>query len=271
MPAAYAYPTPYADVNSLLDELLQHVQEILGSHFVGLILDGSLTSGDFDQDSDIDFVVITAEEITEDTFLALQAMHDRLAITGSVWAIQLEGSYISQRGLRRYDPAYTRYPNLERGEGERLKWADHDEGWNIHRWVLRERGILVAGPSPETLIDPLDPARLKKAMQPVLCGWAAGFLEAPERMGQQRGYQSYIVLTICRILYTLSTGKVASKPSAARWARETLDPRWAPLIERAWEGRHSGSSAIQEGEVEATLDFIRYGLERGRNLDENCI
>ena len=106
-----------------------------------MYLDGSLASGDFDQDSDIDFVVVTQDEIDEGTFLALQAMHDRLALTDSIWAIQLEGSYISQRGLPAVDPSLPLYPNIERGQGERLKLVRHAELWDIHRSVLRERGI----------------------------------------------------------------------------------------------------------------------------------
>lgn len=260
-------PTPYPDVNALVGEVLKGAQTVLGDQFVGMALDGSLTSGDFDADSDIDFVVVTEDEISEETFLALRAMHERLSAFDSIWAIQLEGSYLSRRGLRRYAPGFTRYPNIERGAGESLKWVDHDEGWNIHRFVLRERGIRVAGPAPQTLIDPVAPEKLKKAMQPVLYGWAEGFLDHPGRMGQQRGYQSYIVLTLCRILYTLVTGKVASKPTALGWAKESLDARWLPLLERAWFGRHHSSQAIPAGDVEETLAFIRYGLERARSLN----
>ena len=66
-------------------------------------------------------------------------------------------------------------------------------------------------------------------------------LDAPAPL-HIRGYQSYVVLTLCRMLYTLYTGSVATKPVAARWALATLDARWAPLIERAWEGRHNSDA-----------------------------
>jgi len=82
------HPTSYPEVNALLEELLESVQAILGSHFVGLYLDGSLTSGDFDQDSDIDLVVVTDDEISDDLFAALQAMHERIATIDSWYAIQ---------------------------------------------------------------------------------------------------------------------------------------------------------------------------------------
>src|SRR6266542_2800417 len=118
---------------------MDSVRTILGSHFIGMYLDGSLASGAFDQDSDIDFVVVTDEEVRGDLFLALQAMHERIAALDSPWAIQLEGSYISTGALRRYDPANDMHPNIERGLGERLKRIDHGAGWNVHRSILRER------------------------------------------------------------------------------------------------------------------------------------
>ena len=255
--------TPDPEVNDLLSELLASVWDLLGDHFVGMYLDGSLTSGDFDGASDIDFVVVTADEISKDTFLALQAMHDRIATMDTAWAIQLEGSYLSQRALRHYDPAYTWYPNIERGEGERLKMVSHDETWDVHRYVLRERGIAITGPALETLVDPVAPAQLRQAMQKVLLGWAASFLDNPAPL-KSRGYQSYTVLTLCRILYTLQNGTVVSKPVAAEWAQETIGPQWTPLIERAWEGRHHSDGEAPSEDIISTLELIRYALDRIR-------
>lgn len=230
-------PTPYPEVNALLHDVLEGARQILGGHFVGMYLEGSLVSDDFDQDSDIDFVVVTDDDVTSEQFAALQAMHDRIATIDSWYAVQLEGSYISRQALRRHDPARALHPNIERGAGERLKMAYHDTAWQVHRWILRERGVTLAGPPPRSLIDPIAPRELQQAMVEPVHGWATRMLNDPSHM-RARGYQSYIVLTLCRMLYTLETGAVATKPVAARWAMATLDPRWGPLIERAWEGRH---------------------------------
>ena len=259
------HPTPYPEVNTLLKELLESVQAILGSHFIGMYLDGSLTSGDFDQDSDIDFVVVSDVESSGSLFSALQAMHDRIAAIDSGWAIQLEGSYISQPALRRYDPAQALHPNIERGRGERLKMVQHDEAWAIHRYILRERGMTLAGPVPQTLIDPVAPDDLRQAMLKILQGWAAQILDDPAQL-KRRGYQSYTVLSLCRILYTLENGGVVSKSAAARWAQETLGERWAPLIEQSWEGRHHPELEASAEAVNGTLEFIRYSLERSRQF-----
>ena len=254
------HPTPYPDVNAILQELLGSVRDILGSDFVGMYLDGSLANGDFDEDSDIDFVVVTDEDISGDLFSALQAMHERIAMIDSPFAVQLEGSYISQHGLRGFDPEHALHPNIERGEGERLKMVYHDDWWIIHRYILRERGITIVGPAPQTLIDHVSPNDLRRVMLSILNGWATQILNNPNKI-HSRGYQSYTVLSLCRILYTLQFGDVVSKPFAARWAKETLAGNWVSLIERAWVGRHHPEASAELEDIKGTLDFIKYALE----------
>lgn len=253
-------PTPFPEVNAILHELLESIQDILGAHFIGMYLEGSLANGDFDQDSDIDFVAVTDVEVTENFFSALQTMHERIARIDSRWAVQLEGSYISQQGLRRYDNANDMHPNIERGSGERLKVTQHEEVWNVHRHILREHGITIIGPAPKTLIDPLTPNDLKQAMLPALNGWATQILNHPKEI-RHRGYQSYIVLTLCRILYTLHSGEVASKRKSASWIKETAGKKRKILIDHAWEGRHHPQMPADMEEIRQTLDFIKYTLE----------
>ncbi|SRR6266511_1342319 len=258
-------PTPYPEVNTILLELLDSVQGILGDHFIGMYLEGSLASGDFDQDSDIDFVVVTDEEISGSLFSTLQAMHERIATIDSWCAIQLEGSYISQPALRRYDPDHALHPNIERGSSEHLKMDYHDEAWIIHRYILRERGITVSGPSLQTLIDPIWPNDLRQAMLSLLHGWATHILNNPNKINS-RGYQSYTVLSLCRTLYTLQCGEVISKPVAARWAKETVGEKWVSLIDRAWVGRQNPQLKAESDDRNGTLDFIRYSLERSQQF-----
>ncbi len=254
-------PTPHADVNAIIRELFSSITAVLGSQIVGVYLDGSLASGDFDQDSDIDFVVITKEPINAEEFAELQAMHDRIALLDSVWAIQLEGFYISKQAVRRFDPAQPDYPNIERGPGERLKLVPHELTWNIHRHILRERGITLLGPAPETLIDPITANDLRQTMSVILRGWAADILNHLEWI-QPRGYQSYVVLSICRILYTLEHGDVVSKKAALAWAYGHLEHQWTDLLQRAWVGRHHSDQQAGPQDISGTLDLIRYALAK---------
>lgn len=253
-------PTPYEDVNAILQELLTHIQSILEKHFVGMYLEGSLANGDFDRESDIDFVVVVDEEISPGQFSSLHAMHEKIAKVESWWAVELEGSYIPRQALRRHCTESIRHPNIERGRREKLKWADHDETWNVHRYILREHGITILGPNPKTLIDPISPDDLRKAMQPALHGWARYILENPDELVHQ-GYQSYVVLTLCRILYTLHFGDVVSKPKAAKWAKETMGERWGSLIDRAREGRNHPQLDASAEDISQTLQFIKFTVE----------
>lgn len=254
-------PTLYPEINQLLAELYSGARAVLADNFTGMYLDGSLACGGFDCASDVDFVIVTEVDVESgtETFDALQSLHERLALLDPVWGNKLEGSYISQAGLRHYDPEHAMHPNFEWGEGERLKMVAHDATWDIHRFVLREHGVCVAGPPPRELIDPVTPDQLRRAVSTILAGWAAGLLAAPEHI-QGREYQSYTVLSLSRILYTLQIGDVATKPLAARWCQERLGPPWSALIERALEGRQHWDIPLLPEEVQATLGFVRYAV-----------
>jgi predicted nucleotidyltransferase len=261
-----SHPTPHDGVNLLLADLVSGVTAILGDRIVAIYLDGSLANGDFDASSDIDFVVVTEDAISAAMFVDLRVLHEGLNAMDSHWATQLEGSYLSRRAIRRHDPANTWHPNIERGQGERLKMSDHDEGWMIHRHILRERGIVIRGPEPRALIDPVSPDALRSATVGVLRGWASHLLEDPQSM-HRRPYQSYVVLSLCRVFYTLEFGDVVSKRAAADWAQRALGERWRPLIRQAWVNRQRPDAKASTEDMAATLGLIRFALERGRRYD----
>lgn len=253
-------PTPYPDVNEILGMLLCHVREILQYQFVGMYLFGSLANGDFDEHSDIDVLIVTNSEIMNDKFVVLKQMHEQIHKTNSRWSFQLEVSYIPTDALRRYDPNNNQHPHLDRGQQEELRIMQHDSDWVVQRSILYERGITLVGPDPKTLIEFVSADELRRAMQPILFNWYASFLNRENPFGS-RGYQSYVVLSLCRILYTLQTGKVVSKLKAAEWAKETLTPRWVSTINDALAGRKTPDREPLADQVHETLEMIRYALE----------
>lgn len=104
-------------------------------------------------------------------------------------------------------------------------------------------------------------------MLKLLNGWAKRILQNPEVI-QHRGYQSYVVLSLCRALYTLRFGEVASKPVAASWAQGILGEPWVALIADAWEGRHHPDMAAKPEGIQGTLDLIQYAIEHSQQLAE---
>jgi predicted nucleotidyltransferase len=255
-------PTPYRDVNELLRQLLSSVQAILKHRFAGMYLYGSLALGDFALDkSDIDFVVVTDDDLSDESFLALKEMHARIATGESKWARELEGSYIPRRALRRYDPQDARHPHIDRGDAPSLTIEPHESDWVIQRYVLRAHGVALAGPPIQTLIDPVSPSGLRQAIWELLHGWWAPMPACRAALENSVfGYRCYAVLTMCRMLYTLAHGTVVSKPMAARWAQETIERRWTPLIRDALAWSPAAAPNLEE-----TLAFIRYTCERSED------
>lgn len=263
-----SYPTPYPAVNSVLQVLLPDIQAVLGDQFIGMYLYGSLAYGGFDQDSDVDFVVATHSELPEALFSGLQSMHTRIAKLDSWCATQLEGSYIPLQALRQYDPVRVLHLHIDRGPGECLERMHIEDpvlsrawwgGWVLLRAALFEKGITLTGPAPQSLVEPVSSEDLKQATLAILPGWAVPLQKHPAELAH-RGYQSYTVLTLCRMLYTLENAAIASKPVAACWAQIRLGKPWAALIERAWAGRHDPQSVASAEDVESTLEFIRFTL-----------
>jgi hypothetical protein len=252
-------PTEDPEVNSVLQELLSGAQAILGDGFVGTYLDGSLAIGDFDPDkSDIDFVVVTKAEVSSGTFGALETMHRRISAGASKWARELEGSYISTRALRR-DPRPAAHPYIDRGSA--LAMVQHESGyWPIHRHMVREHGVVLAGPPPHTLIDPVPPEELREAVRGILRGWWKPMLtEGP--LLRNGFYRCYAVLTMSRMLFTLRQGTIVTKPVAARWAQHALDRRWTPLIQHALAWSRDVPPDLGE-----TLAFIRHTTEFSEHI-----
>jgi hypothetical protein len=69
---------------------------------------------------------------------------------------------------------------------------------------------------------------------------------------------------MCRILYSLDTGAVTSKPPAARWVQQALGGRWSGLIDHALAWRKDHHQPPTDSDIAESLDLIQYALERCR-------
>ncbi|MGD0780835.1 MAG: aminoglycoside adenylyltransferase domain-containing protein [Dehalococcoidales bacterium] len=254
MTSPVSHPTPYPYVNEAVQLLLVNVRAVLNDNFVGLYLHGSLASGDFDPGhSDIDFLVVTARRIPSKQIPDLEAIHMRVRDSGLEWAKQLEGTYFSKRMLLRYQPSQRKIPYLNEGK---FFLTEQGIDWIINRHILREKGIVVAGPPLGPMIAPVSSDEIRRAIVSGLLEYWPSKLDKRDWLEPPK-HQPYIVVTCCRALYTLKHGTVESKPVSTRWALKALDKRWKPLIESAaaW---HYG---MPPGDIEETLKLMRYTLD----------
>jgi len=263
-------PIPYPDLDSVLTELVASVRAALGDNVVGVYLQGSFAVGDFDRDSDVDFVVVTREELSDDHVAALQEIHRRVYHLDSPWAQHLEGSYFPAAILHDRHQCGTPLWYLDHGS-ESLVRSDHCNTIVV-RSVLREFGVVLDGPPPATLLDPIPVELLRREMYATLRSWGESILAHPDQY-RNRFYQGYIVLSYCRMLHDLIEGRPGSKRAGATWAKASLDPAWSALIDRAWDCRPNPAVTARQpadaADFERTLEFVRYVMrEAERHTEE---
>lgn len=233
-------PTKFPEINKILDLLLTSVSQVLGNQLVGMYLYGSLSTGDFDlETSDIDFLVVTTSTLPDKTIADLETMHHRIWNSGLKWAAKLEGSYIPRRDIRKHNPRSGACPTVNEG---RFYLDKRGSDWIIQRHVIREQGVILAGPDPKTLIDPVDPRDLRSAVKGVLNEWWFPMLEDPTWLREHGSeYHAFAIMTMCRALYTLDNGTIVSKLVAARWVQGKLGEDWSKVIDQAILAQKPGS------------------------------
>jgi hypothetical protein len=255
------------DLTAVLRELVASVQAILGENFCGAYLQGSFALGDADADSDVDFIVVTHDEVTDSQLDALQDMHRRIYELPSPWAQHLEGSYVPKERLRRVETPPSPLWYLDNGATELVR--DTHCNTAVVRWILRERGIVLAGPDLKSLVAPVTPDELRAEERTAMGEWAEWSREPHPRFGpgaMSRRQQGLAVLSFCRMLHTLESGRVTSKPEAGAWALRALPAEWSPLIRRALDDRPGQWRQVHERAdpeaVARTLAFADYCMTR---------
>ena len=265
-------PTPYADLNAVLAELVSSVRGALGDTFVGAYLQGSFAVGDFDQHSDVDFIIATRDELSDAHVAELQAIHPRVYSLDSEWAKHLEGSYFPLAVLRHREQRGTPLWYLDHGS-QLLVRSDHCNTLLV-RCVVREMGVTLAGPSPSTLVDAIPVDALRQETRATIRDWGREILDRPE-VYANRFYQGYLVLNYARMLHDITLGRPGSKRAGAEWAKARFGPAWADLIDRAWGGRPNPAVSVREpadpADYGRTLEFVRLIIretERDTHLRE---
>ena len=261
-------PTPFPDLNCVLKDLVESAQNILSNNFIGAYLQGSFALGDFDAHSDVDFIIVTETEPSNEQVNSLQPMHQRIYNLDTNWAQHLEGSYFPKDILRNYSKRGEKLWYLDNGSHFLIKAAHCNT--IVVRWVLRENGITLAGQSTESLINPIPVEMLRMEILETITGWGQEIISHSEQFNN-RFYQTYIVLNFCRMLHDLHMGYPGSKRAGADWAKINLDSTWHELIDRTWSGRpHPEVSARQPADpkdFESTLEFVQYIINKSKQYE----
>ena len=241
--------TPFPYVATLLDHLAGQLEADLGRNVVGLYVYGSLTQNAFDaRRSDVDCVAVIRRRLSRAVVSRLRQNLGRLSGRHS-WMRRLQLTILIQGELLQFngDGWLYQFGRLSRtgSDGNPIIWAN-----------ILESGAVVFGADPHTFVPPITPALMRAAL-----GREIGYLRTElvtKRTSVWRrraAYRRYAALTACRILYTLETGRVAPKRTAAAWALRRLPSVHRAIVSRAI-ARPLGTRLLPLGPVRGLLEHV---------------
>ena len=240
-----------------LAEVVRVVEGALGDQIVGMYQYGSAVQGGLRPASDLDVFVVVGEPLGDGQRVALIAgltevsrspadsSADSSPETGARPGRPVEVTVACHASLVPWPEA----PRREFQYGEWLR-ADFDGGFRSPQVIDHDLAPLVAtvltasvpiiGPDAGELLAPVPPRSLVAAMQ----------IEVGQLLDEIDTDTTNVLLTLCRMLYTATTGQVAPKDVAADWTVRTLEPRAADQLCRARDvyrhGTVSGSYEMAE-------------------------
>jgi predicted nucleotidyltransferase len=255
MPDHSMPPTPYPEVNSLLEAILTAIRSELGDKLLGLYVFGSLVTGDFNlARSDVDLAAVLTADLDDEEFARIERMHARIASEYPIWNDRIEVGYIAERNVRDFDPKCT-IAITSPGEPFHRRTAEY--GWLLHLDQLRRQGLVLYGPPPESMIAPIPHEEIMRVLKNGMKLWRDWTFDPEPEMPHSA--QAYAIMTMCRALHTYRTGEFVSKNEAVRWAAEEL-PEWSQLIRDSVKWRESPHDDYGDPDDvrPKTLAFTRY-------------
>lgn len=261
---------PYPELREVLYTFVNEITTELTDNLIGVYLVGSIATGDFDLDSDVDFLVVTSTELTETNIKSLQEIQTKIHTIDCYPAQHLEGSYISIGDLNDWNSVGIKKLYYFDNGSTMFEQSTHDNKWHV-RWILRERGITLIGQKPEKFIQPVPAHELSNEIKMAMIKDMKAFeaeMDRPRSFWNSRFGQSFAVLTYCRMLHTLATGTVQSKKAAVKWSQQFVDPKWVKIIDEAWNEREGVRFLVkirqraEQTVLYETLEFMKYAIAK---------
>ncbi|MBI2707276.1 MAG: DUF4111 domain-containing protein [Proteobacteria bacterium] len=252
--------TTYKDVNEVLHSLTTGMAHILGENLVGVYLTGSLSYGDFNpENSDIDLLALLRNPASQDKLEVLKKMHLNVERDTKKWAKRIECSYIPLDMLQSILPPKTPRPYI--GEGIFYPEAPYGNEWIINQYLLYNHGIPLLGPDFKTLVKSVDIEDVRDAcIRDLFEEWKPKMTD-PTYL-QNSHYQSYVVLNLCRILYTVMCHSTATKKASAAWVKREFAPQWNNLIQTAENWQYGKEMNLKE----EVIEFIQFVVNRVKEI-----
>jgi hypothetical protein len=241
-----------------LEKLLQAFTDewpaLLDGELVGIYIYGSLTQAAFDPArSDVDMIAATRRPPGTQLGTTIQKWLTRQA-SANEWTRRLQLMVVASADVFTADAPAFHYQfgkcSLGRTDGNPIPWIN-----------IIESGVTLCGPPARTFVPAVTQAVLHETLLREI-----GYIRDELGKGRESEwrdkpkYRAYAVLTVCRILYSHTSGSIVSKPAAAEWAMEKLDPSWHGLISAALAHDAGRSFSLPLRELRRFVGFAETSL-----------
>lgn len=237
----HSHPT----LEPLLETLVSNIRAVLGGDLVGIYLYGSAVSGGFEPGvSDLDVVAVISVEVEAIDLAGLEQMQLDIVSRNPEWSDRLEIVYIGWTTLQSFRTSGGSLAVISPGEPFHVvrEVAEWLQNW----YLVRETGVTLYGATAADVIPPI--ARVEFVTAVVRY---ADWLRNRNFADLGPGSLAYAVLSLCRALRTVRTGRPCSKQEAAAWTTERM-PDWAWLIDAALRCRLSrGTTGFGDDQTRA--------------------
>lgn len=249
--------------------LMRQYVEILASrnvHPVGIYLVGSIALGSFSPSrSDVDFLTIVEEGDWSEVFLGKLAEVHRQVEKVDVYGGKMDGVYMRLGDVGKSNASMRPYPFVHDGTLYTGYWDVNAVTW----WVFERHGFAVMGDEAERHNVRVSWNDLHSTMRYNIHEYWKRQIQQTELFLNDEWVIDG-VLTLCRILYTLQHRDVVSKVAAGTYGLTTLPVKWHRVIREAIrlrEGVDTAEFYKDEERAAETVEFIRFGIARFRELD----
>lgn len=259
------WQTCSSEVAEFVKQLMEETKKILGSHYIGFYLHGSLAMGGFNSNrSDVDFLIITKKGVS------VQAKKElaQLYLFSSNKPYPIEMSILQEKHLKNwehpseYDFHFSEFwrerykRDLETNGSEYLNAEVYkDSDLAAHITITTERGICLDG-EPIDRIFPIVPK------EDYLSSILVDFEECVEDINRHPVYSIHNML---RVYWYVKEEVISSKKEAGDWGITSLPRELRLTVEKAVHCIEDGESTY-EFKQEELMTFTHYITKEVRSL-----
>jgi len=217
-----------------IDDVARLVRDVLPGAALGTYLFGSAVTTGLRADSDLDILVLASRRTTlpERRRLIRELLGISRSRGDTTGKRHLEVTIVSRPDIRpwRYPPRmdfqYGDWWRTEFESGQTEPWVSPNPDLAIVLTSARADGLALFGPPIEHILDVVPAADLRRASIDVI----------PELLANLEDDVRNVLLTLARIWFTVETGTLTSKDSAAAWAISRLPEGRGDAIRTARDG-----------------------------------